>query len=241
MKKPANKPTSKSQTYWMYGRHAVRAACENPQRQVRRVILAGKQAPDWLKRDVSVQLQADNALLEKLVGREAVHQGIVAEVVTLAPPHLDEITPHHPPLLLLDQVTDPHNVGAILRSAAAFGVGAILMPKDGAAPESAVMAKAACGALEHVPLIPVTNLVQAMTQLKEAGYWLAGLDGAASQDLDGLAGLQPLGLVLGAEGAGLRRLTAQHCDRLVKIPMQPVMESLNVSNAAAIALYAMQM
>ena len=134
-------------------------------------------------------------------------------------------------------MTDPHNIGAMLRTASAFGFGALVLPKDGAPGESAVMAKAACGALERVPMLSVTNLSQAIKSMKSAGYWLAGMDGSAREDVSKLAEYSPLGLVMGAEGAGLRRLSAESCDLLVKIPIAAQMESLNVSNAAAIAMF----
>ena len=138
---------------------------------------------------------------------------------------------------MLDQITDPHNVGAILRSAAAFDVGAVIATDRNAPTESGVMAKAASGALEVVPLITVTNLVQAIEKIKKAGYWIAGMDGNAKQTIAEAKLDRKTALVLGAEGSGLRRLTAEHCDYLVKLPMSGRIESLNVSNAAAVALY----
>lgn len=229
------KPAKKSGTYWLYGKHAVHAACENPLRQLRRICYIGNQPPEWARGKTE---RIDPAQLERIVGREAVHQGVIAEVEPLFQQHLEELLPAKKPLLLLDQVTDPHNIGAILRSAAAFAIGAVVLPKDGAPGESAAMAKAACGALERVPMVTVTNLVSAMQQMKAAGYWLAGMDGYANEGIDRLATYKPLGLVMGAEGKGLRRLSAEHCDLLVKIPISNQMESLNVSNAAAIAMYA---
>lgn len=218
----------------MYGRHAVRAACDNPHRRIRRILFSGKQPPEW----APIKPEATDAKqLERLVGMDAVHQGIIAEVDPLPQPHLEEILPARKPLLLLDQVSDPHNIGAILRSAAAFDIGAIVLPKDGAPAESAVMAKTACGALETVPMVTVTNLAKAMDIMKDAGYWLLGLDGQAKETIGKIAHYAPLGLVMGAEGAGLRRLSAEKCDLLVKIPMSGAMESLNVSNAAAIACF----
>lgn len=223
-------------TYWMYGRHAIEAASDNPQRQIRRVLFSGKQAPSWLRAGLRAEA-ADGRQLERLVGAEAVHQGIIAEVDPLPQPHLEELLPAKAPLLLLDQVTDPHNIGAMLRTAAAFGMGAIVLPKDGAPSESAVMAKAACGALERVPLISVTNLASSMEKMKEAGYWLVGMDGKASQTIEKIGEYRPVGLVMGAEGTGLRRLTEDKCDLLMKINIKGCIDSLNVSNAAAIACH----
>jgi 23S rRNA (guanosine2251-2'-O)-methyltransferase len=139
--------------------------------------------------------------------------------------------------MLLDQLTDPHNVGAVLRSCAAFAVDALIVTKDHAASESAVVAKSACGALEMVPLVQVTNLASSIGELQQEGYWVMGLDGNAKNMLHKSRPTNKTALVLGAEGAGLRRLSAERCDELVKLPIHPQMESLNASNAAAIALY----
>ena len=181
----------------------------------------------------------DGQKLDSLVPPGSVHQGIVIECEMLAQPSLaswlDEKIDK--PILLLDQITDPHNVGAILRSAAAFDVGAVIATDRNAPTEGGVMAKAASGALEVVPLITVTNLVQAIEKIKKSGYWIAGMDGNAKQTIAEAKLDSKTALVLGAEGSGLRRLTAEHCDYLVKLPMSGRIESLNVSNAAAVALY----
>ena len=230
------KNAPKSGTYWLYGRHAVEAALSNPQRRVRRVLCAAKEIPNWLQAVKPERVDAQQ--IDKRVGRDAVHQGVAAEVDPLDAPHISEIAATKQPVLMLDQVTDPHNIGAILRSAAAFGIAAVMVPKDHAPNESGVMAKAACGALEHVPLVPIGNLAQAIKELKKEDYWILGLDGEARESVDKAKNYQPLALVLGAEGKGMRRLTRELCDLLVKIPIDATMESLNVSNAAAIALYA---
>lgn len=142
-------------------------------------------------------------------------------------------------LLLLDQITDPHNVGAILRSAAAFAALAVIVPEHGAPQITGTMAKAASGALEAVPLLRVTNLARCIEQIKEAGFWCVGLDSEADESLTALDLPQRIGLVLGAEGAGLRRLVREHCDYLAHLPTRGTLSSLNVSNAAAVALYAL--
>ena len=140
-------------------------------------------------------------------------------------------------VLILDQVTDPHNVGAIIRSAAAFGAKAIITTDRHAPPESGVLAKSASGALEALPWVRVTNLSRAMDQLADMGYWRIGLDGHAKQDVRDVDFGDNIALVLGAEGKGIRKGTADHCDGLVKLPISRTIESLNVSNAAAVALY----
>lgn len=239
--KPKAQTRAKSGTYWLYGRHAAQAALENPQRQVRRILVAARELPGWLPAAYRAKAEAVEATqIARHVGEQAVHQGIALEVDPLAQPHLEELLPATPPLVLLDQISDPQNIGAMLRSAAAFGVRALVLPKDHAPGESAAMAKTASGALERVALISVTNLAQTMETLKEAGYWLAGLEAGGRADVEQLAQHRPLALVLGAEGRGLRRLTRERCDVLAHIPMRGGMESLNVSAAAAIAMYEMQ-
>ncbi len=238
------KTVHKSGTYWIYGHHAVSAVLHNPARQIRRLVISRnaleKVPGEWLKSSPRQPEIVDVTVLSKLLPIDAVHQGIAVEVLPLDQPSMEEWILAHPqktPLLLLDQVTDPHNVGAILRSAAAFDAGAVILTKDHAPPESAVMAKSASGALELVPLITVTNLVQSMEFLKKHGYWCIGLDGEAKETIAQAKLGSDSALVLGAEGKGLRRLTAEHCDRIVRLPISPRMESLNVSNAAAVALY----
>ena len=178
--------------------------------------------------------------LGRVIPRDAPHQGMVADVDPLPDIWLGDVLDEQTdrPLLLLDQVTDPHNVGAILRSAAAFDAAAIITQDRHAPPESGVVAKSASGALEIVPWIRVVNLSRALDEIAEAGYWRIGLDGDASDELESAMGTGKLALVMGAEGEGLRQNVSAHCDTLARLPMSPRMESLNVSNAAAIALYA---
>lgn len=228
-----------SGSYWLYGWHAVDAALANPDRPVRRIIVS-EAAAGRLK--LPKKLPEPQVLpareMDHLLGRDAVHQGIAALVAPL-PVHVLEDVLHLPKgiLLVLDQVSDPHNVGAILRSAAAFGAAAVITPKDHSAPETAVMAKAACGGLDMVPRITVTNLASALRDLQAEQWWVVGLDGEAPGSLARFKPGEKTVLVLGAEGRGMRRLTAELCDERIKLPMDARMESLNVSNAAAIALY----
>lgn len=178
--------------------------------------------------------------IDRLVGADAVHQGIAALVRPLPGYVLEDVLyKERGVLVVLDQVSDPHNVGAILRSTAAFDAAGVILPKDHSAPETAVMAKAACGGLDLVPLITVTNLASALRELKENGWWIIGLAGEATQVLSEVKPDAKTVLVLGAEGKGMRRLTQENCDFLVRLPMSARMESLNVSNAAAIALYSL--
>lgn len=190
--------------------------------------------------DVAVTL-ADVADLGRLVPHDAPHQGVVIEVEPLEETWLDEIlnsAGERAVLLVLDQVTDPHNVGAILRSAAAFGAIGIVTQDRHSPPESGVVAKASSGALERMPWARVVNLARALEDIGEAGFWRIGLTGDADTDLKDALGPSRVALVLGAEGPGLRPNTKEHCDALARLPITEAVESLNVSNAAAVALYA---
>jgi 23S rRNA (guanosine2251-2'-O)-methyltransferase len=225
-----------------WGRHAVYAALDNPVRHVRK-IWGTREALDLivLPKDVPVTY-ADVADLARLVAAGAPHQGIVIECDALEDIWLGDLllqADDNPrPLLVLDQVTDPHNVGAILRSAAAFDALGIVTQDRHSPPESGTLARSASGALEVVPWVRVVNLARAMDEMAEAQYWRIGLDGAATRTLDDALGHARVAMVLGAEGEGMRQNTASHCDELAKLPIGGKVESLNVSNAAAIALYA---
>ena len=210
-------------------------------RKIRRVLVTKNVQQEHQKNlsGVNNLSLVDSKQIESLLPAGSVHQGIAVECGPLEQPSLQEWLAEKidKPLLLLDQITDPHNVGAILRSAAAFDAGAVILTDRNAPQESSVMAKAASGAMEAVPLISVTNLAQAMDLVKKSGYWVAGLDGHAKQSIHEAKLDAKTALVLGAEGEGMRRLTAEKCDFLVRLPMSGRMESLNVSNAAAVALY----
>lgn len=191
-------------------------------------------------KDLPVTL-AEAPDLGRLVPSDAPHQGVVIEVEPLEDAWLDELIGHTEGkaiLLVLDQVTDPHNVGAILRSAAAFGAIGIVTQDRHSPPESGVVAKAASGALERVPWVRVVNLARALEEIGEAGFWRIGLAGDSEVSLDEALGPPRIALVLGAEGTGLRPNTREHCDSLARLPITDSVESLNVSNAAAVALYA---
>lgn len=240
------RPEKHGGNLWIFGRHACFAALQNPKRKIRQIWVTKSVKTDFdtlsfSKNAASVTPKiVDNQTLESTLGANAIHQGIALEIVPLDTPSLEEIANSdetHATLLILDQVTDVQNIGAILRSAAAFGIKALVLTEYNAPTETGAMAKAASGALELVPIIRATNLAQALGTLKKHGYWCIGLDGEANAPLTTLATYEKLALVMGAEGKGLRRLTREHCDLLVKIPIHSQMESLNVSNAAAIALY----
>ena len=230
----ANRPR-----FW--GKHAVAAALDNPARKVLRA---------WATRDAAAFMQFPKDLpvtlaeapdLGRLVPADAPHQGVVIEVEPIEDVWLDGIlhdAPEQAVLLVLDQVTDPHNVGAIFRSAAAFGAIGIVTQDRHSPPESGALAKAASGALERVPWARVVNLARALEEVGEAGFWRIGLTGDAEMELKDALGPKRVALVLGAEGPGLRPNTREHCDALARLPISDAVESLNVSNAAAVALYA---
>lgn len=232
----------KNTPHIIYGKHAALAALANPIRKIKRVLVTKNTKEELGEKPflgVKNLLLTEPKKLDDMLPREAVHQGIAIECDPLPQPSLQSWLEagHNKPVLLLDQVSDPHNVGAILRSGLAFDIGAIIATDRNAPSESGVMAKTASGALEIVPLISVGNLVQAIELLKKNGYWVYGLDGEAKQTINEIKMDKKSALVLGAEGRGLRRLTGEHCDILMRLPISEKMESLNVSNAAAIALY----
>ena len=231
---------------WLYGRHAVAAALKNPDRRVRRVA-ATKNAADWLESAAPEAMverieDAKPDVIDALLPKGAVHQGLAAEVFDLPRARLKEVcipTLAGRPVIVLDQITDPQNIGAIFRSAAAFGARAVIVQDRRTPPLSGVLAKAAAGAIETIPCIRAVNIARSLEALNEHGYQTLGFAGEATGTLREINTEQPTALVLGAEGAGLRPLVAKTCTDLVRIPIAPTIESLNVSVAAAIALYAL--
>jgi 23S rRNA (guanosine2251-2'-O)-methyltransferase len=225
----------------LYGVHTVAEALRNPNRKFIR-LLATKNAADRLRSEIiQAGLTVEPAHprdLDRLLGPEAVHQGLVLDCKPLRQPRLDQI-PRQGVVVLLDQVTDPHNVGAIMRSCAAFRVTALVATARHSPEASGVLLKSASGAYEHVPFSKVTNLARAMEELRGYGFLLLGFDSEAEIDIGDARLSRPLALVLGAEGKGLRQLTRQTCDRVARLDMPGEIKSLNVSNAAAIALYAL--
>jgi len=226
----------------LWGRHAVEAALLNPDRKHRKL---------WATREgiasLDGELPADFPLeyaevtdLARLVAKDAPHQGLVLECDPLDDVFLDAVLDGDParPIVVLDQVTDPHNVGAIMRSALAFGAAAVVTQDRHAPTEGGVLAKSASGALERLAWVRVVNLARAMEEMAAAGYWCLGLSGDADTPLADALPAGPVALVLGAEGEGMRQNIEGHCDALAKLPISEAIESLNVSNAAAIALYA---
>lgn len=242
------RPRAASSGDRIFGLHAASAALLNPLRDVRSVMAtenaARKLEAELHNRGLTARI-ASAAQIAGELGGDSVHQGVLVEAAALPECPLEDILAGcgsgagAGPLLVLDQVTDPHNVGAVLRSAAAFGAAGLVMTARHSPPLDGILAKAASGALEHVPVARVTNLARTLEQIGDAGLTRIGLDGAADGLLEQNAGLAgPCALVLGAEDKGLRRLTRENCDHLARISTHGAIASLNVSNAAAIALHA---
>ena len=225
----------------IYGVHPVAEALKNPRRKIYS-LKASKNAADRLAAEIAALGLTPEIVhpreLDRALGADAVHQGLLLEARGLSQPRLDEIE-QSGVVVMLDQVTDPHNVGAILRTCAAFNVTALVATARHSPEASAVLFKSASGAYEHVPFVKVTNLSRAMAELKDYGFRIAGLDSEAAEDIAALDKTPPIAIVLGAEGKGLRQLTRDRCDHLVRLDMHGPIKSLNVSNACAVSLYAL--
>jgi len=238
---------------WIYGRHAVAAALNNPERRwYRLAVLTGQEqeartliataAAARRGNDEPIRV-LDRADFATLLPEGAVHQGLALAVEPLAEPDLEDVLRRAKTLsgrsviVLLDQISDPHNVGAVLRSASAFGALAVVLTAHRTPPAAGALAKAASGALESVPLVRVVNLARALDRLKEAAFWICGLDETASQTLATVDLDERVALVLGSEGGGMRRLVRERCDYLARLPTRTEQPTINVSNAAAVALY----
>jgi 23S rRNA (guanosine2251-2'-O)-methyltransferase len=221
----------------LYGWHTVKAALENPARKVRKFLATENAARRLAEEGVAAapEIVRPTAIAERLAP-DAVHQGLYLEAAPLPSPDIAAIAGSGP-VLVLDQITDPHNVGAILRTAAGFDVAAVVTTARHSPEATGALAKAASGALEYVPIVTVQNLARAIAELKERGYLMVGLDSSGATDLAEVPLTAPLALVLGAEGKGLRQLTRESCDYVGRLDLPGRIKSLNVSNAAALALY----
>lgn len=248
----AGPPQISGKRLWLFGIHPVLAALANPRRRTLRVLMTaeaeasigarleilGQSSPSGLPAPEIVSRE----IIDRSLPRGAVHQGVAAQVQGLDDTDIEDICRateglDNARVVILDQVTDPHNVGAVVRSAAAFNAAAVIVPERNSPGDGGVLAKSASGALERVALVRVVNLARALQRLKQAGFWCVGLDGEAQTPINEADLSGRVALVLGAEGEGLRRLTREHCDLMVRIPINRGLDSLNVSNAAAISLY----
>jgi 23S rRNA (guanosine2251-2'-O)-methyltransferase len=223
----------------LYGWHTVTMALANPQRQIRKLTLTENAAKRLADENIATRVTPEIVRpqeIDRLLSPDAVHQGLLAEADALPSPDIETLE-QEGMVLVLDQITDPHNVGAILRSAAAFAVKAIITTARHSPEATGVLAKAASGALELVPMVIVQNLARALTALNERGFQTVGLDSEGGEDLSNVTLREPLALVLGAEGKGLRQLTRETCSVVARLDMPGEIKSLNVSNAAVLSLY----
>ncbi len=242
----ARTPAVPAGAVWLYGTHAVAAALANPARRLRRLVitedaqaaLAAERPQPWpIQAEISAREKIDQ-LLGARQGSGIVHQGVALLTDQLAAPALLDALKRPGPILVLDQISDPRNIGALMRTAQAFGAAMVITQERNAPEETGALAKAASGALELIPLLRIVNISRALIVLKSANVWVAGLDGAAPTKLNGTAFAgRRVALVLGSEGEGMRRLTRETCDEIVALGMPGGMESLNVSAAGAVALY----
>ncbi len=233
-----NSSSNNSHSLWLYGKHPTLLALANKNRLCHEILVT-QTTYDKLKNELptNVKLSVVNKeTLESKVNKDAVHQGIIVRVSPLPILNLEDITLDGP-IVILDQVTDPHNIGAILRNCAAFDIKNIIVTKNNSPYESAVLAKSSSGALEKVNIIRVTNLDRTIEKLKEQGYWCYGLAADTKLSIRQMKFSSKTALIFGAEGSGLRNLTSKRCDEIIKIPMSNNVESFNITNAVAITLY----
>lgn len=243
MSKNFKSPTqSNRQQLILYGRHAVLAALANPQRQISKILCTKENAAEIRQISPIPPQIVDRREIDKLLPPDAVHQGFALFCSRLPDIALEEVieqakSKNKCHILILDQVTDPQNIGAIIRSAVAFDTLALVIQDKNSPLESGSMDKAAAGMIEHLPIVRVTNLSRAIEQLKSADFWTVGMDGNATTTIDKLNKSGKTAIIMGSEGKGMRRLVEENCDISVKLPISPLTESLNVAAAAAIALY----
>ena len=230
---------SKSQ-YYMYGQHAVLAAARNNNRTIKQIYCLQRQLPELQEKLPHSNIEVvQNDFITKKIGRDQAHQGVIALVDSIFKNRIEDLdfTDGKDRIVILDQVTDPQNIGAIIRSAAAFGINKLILPSDNAPDENAGIAKAACGCLELMQIAKVTNIKNTIERLKKMDFWIAGLDACGQGNINDISEIDKLAIIIGSEGKGMRRLTSTHCDFLIKIPISEHVESLNASNAASIIFY----
>ncbi|MDR0406599.1 MAG: 23S rRNA (guanosine(2251)-2'-O)-methyltransferase RlmB [Holosporales bacterium] len=229
--------------HWFYGTHTVLAALKNPKRQIVRIVslIPIEKSPhkDLLLLHKAIFEVRDKAWFARIFGATAVHQGLCLQVAPLEGLDFEDLLKRGniSPVLVLDQLTDPQNIGALLRSAVAFGVQAVLVPAHGGPELTSALCKCACGALEYISIVSVPNLAQALERLKKAGYWCVGLDEQGTSLLSEIPTVEKVILIVGSEGTGMRRLTRERCDFLVKLPTVAHFSTLNAAQSATVALY----
>lgn len=244
MKKGNFDPALKKEEYYMYGKHAVFAAIQNPKRVIRKIYCTEKLLTDinlvLKKRQDLVPIEiVNNDFIKNKLRSEATHQGIMALVKSNSLQEIDNLTfeAGKDRVVILDQITDPQNIGTIIRSAAAFGINKMILPKDNTPEENASIAKTASGCLELVQIARVTNLNQTIKKLKNQGFWVVGMDGKGSEDFSVVKNLDKIAIIIGSEDTGMRRLTSESCDYHLRIPISSKVESLNAASAASIVFY----
>lgn len=227
---------TKDNKVWIYGKHAVRAAVLNENRRVFKVVVLPQNRDFLPNSSVKVEV-VDKNYFSSLFGKDAIHQGCAAQVLPLDEFFLEDLSDDDRPILFLDQVTDPQNIGSILRASAVFGAKAVVLPEINSPEVTAVIAKVASGALESIPLIKVKNLVQSIKMLKKKGYWCLGLDERGDKTIGEMDLSGKFVLIIGSEGLGMRRLTRENCDFLVQLPSIGDFSTLNAAQAATVSLY----
>ncbi len=233
-----NHKLSNNQSYYIYGKHPCLSALNNKNRHCLELLITQstyKELANQIPKHIKTSI-VDKRIIESKLPKDCVHQGITLKLLPLPDLTLNDINLEKP-IVMLDQVTDPHNIGAIIRSCAAFSIKTLIITKRNSPQEEAIIAKTACGALEHIDLIKVTNLERTIAELKDYGYWCYGLDGQAKDTVRDTKFDNKTLLIFGSEGIGLRNLTIKRCDNIIKLPISGNVESLNVSNAVAITLY----
>lgn len=227
---------TKDNKVWIYGKHAVRAAVLNENRRVFKVVVLPQNRDFLPNSSVKVEV-VDKNYFSSLFGKDAIHQGCAAQVLPLDEFFLEDLSDDDRPIVFLDQVTDPQNIGSILRASAVFGAKAVVLPEINSPEVTAVIAKVASGALESIPLIKVKNLVQSIKMLKKKGYWCLGLDERGDKTIGEMDLSGKFVLIIGSEGLGMRRLTRENCDFLVQLPSIGDFSTLNAAQAATVSLY----
>ena len=224
----------------MYGQHAVLAAARNNNRRIKQIYCLQKQLVELQEKLPHSKIEVvQNDFITKKIGKDQAHQGVMALVDSIFKNKIEDLdfTDGKDRIVILDQVTDPQNIGATIRSAAAFGINKLILASDNAPDENAGIAKAACGCLELMQIAKVTNIKNTIEKLKKMDFWIAGLDADGKGDINDISEIDKLAIIIGSEGKGMRRLTLTHCDFLIKIPISKQVESLNASNAASIIFY----